>query len=184
MREGLHPVVAEVLAHQLRSLRWIYGIMAALLAAIVLVAVLIGPPMGAEHGRRWWIEAGLAALAACLLAVVLPLSRRRLLRPERVLRAGRQQLTGWGLPEDIDLRLGRQAVYLTRYSAGCVLSWGLAAAVALYGLVALMLGTSMYFAGAYFAAATFVLVLLPPERRRLDAAMLSIARADLTSDLR
>ena len=124
-----------------------------------------GPSL--NPGGSQLVELILTGLAALLLFALLPWLRLRMLSPARVMRADREQLARWGLPEELPLRLGRPAVYLTRYTAGCVLSWGLSVAVALYGLVASMLGARPLIAGLLFAAATFFLLLLPPAGNKL-----------------
>jgi hypothetical protein len=74
------------------------------------------------------------------------------------------QLKAWGLPDHVlQVSVGRQAVYLTRYTAGSVLSWGLCASVGLYGLVARMLGAPGLLAASFLAATVAVMVLLAPR---------------------
>jgi hypothetical protein len=170
---GLHPLVRQVTERQLRSLGFIRLGLGALTLAMLASALWLGAPLdaGLGLGAPGWLEAGLGGFGLALLAGVVPLARRRLLDPARVQAAGAAQLEAWGLPPDVPLRVGRQAVYLTRYTAGCVVAWGLASAVGLYGLMAGLLGASVWVTGALFAAAAFTQVLLPPERARLVATL-------------
>lgn len=164
----MHKLLEQIFSRQARSLVWIYAVLAVLLLGLCALCVVIGPPYGwLRSPSLAWAEAGLGLLALLILAGAVPLARRRLLDPGRVARAGRKALTGWGLPEDVDLVLGRQAVFLTRYTAGCVISWGLAASVGLYGLVVRMLGSSALVTGGFLAAAVFVYALLPPLKANL-----------------
>jgi len=163
--------VLQVTERQLRSLGLIRLGLGGLTLAMLASALLLGAPLAAGLGAPGWLEAGLGGLALVLLAGAVPLARRRLLAPARVLLADRAQLEAWGLPADVPLRVGRQAVYLTRYTAGCVVAWGLGSAVGLYGLLAGLLGASPWVTGSLFAGAAFTLVLLPPERARLLSAL-------------
>ena len=158
-------IVAEVVEKQIKSLKWIYAVMSAtVLATLVITMVLDSPAEAAgESSILLWTQLGLGVFGVLLLAVVLPIARARLMNPDRVKNASAEQLASWGLPENIDPQIGRQAVYLTRYTAGSVVSWGLAAATGLYGLVARMLGSTTIIAALFLAAAVFVLVLLPPR---------------------
>ena len=152
----MNPVVAEVIEKQIKSLKWIYGVMVFTVLGTFAVTLLLGAPAGpgGDSGILLWTQLGLGAFGAVLLGLILPITRARLLDPVRVKNAPEDKLAAWGLPKSIDPQIGRQAVYLTRYTAGCVISWGLAAACGLYGLVARMLGSSPLTAG---------LVLLPPR---------------------
>lgn len=165
----MNPLLAEVIDQQLRSLKWIYAVMGASVLGMFTATLILGPPewMGLNPEILLWTELGLLFLGALLLGLALPIVRARLLDPARVRRLPAKTLAAWGLPDRIDERLGRQAVFLTRYTAGCVVSWGLAAASGLYGLVARMLGASAPVAGVLLAAAVFVLVLLPPHSKWL-----------------
>ena len=169
----MNPVMEEVLARQLRSLKRIYLVMCVLCAGVVVAALVLGGPAGRLAGQTtlWWAQAALGLLGAVLLAVVVPLSRRRLLDPGRVREAGPDLLRSWGLSEAIAPQIARQAVYLTRFTAGCVVSWGLAASVALYGLVASLLGAHPAVTGAFLAAAVFTLLLLPPGAGQVRRGM-------------
>jgi hypothetical protein len=164
--EELHPLVREVAARQLRALAGIHLGLGGLTGVMLGSALWLGAPLdlGLGPASPGWFELMLGALAVGLLAFGVPLSRRRLLAPALVQRADRARLEAWGLPEDVPLRVGRQAVYLTRYTAGCVVAWGLASAVALYGLMASLLGASPWVVGALFGAAAFTLVLLPARK--------------------
>ena len=165
----MNPIVAEVVEKQVRSLKWIYAVMTATVVATLVITFILDSPAEAasDSGILLWTQVGLAVFAALLLAVILPLARSRLLNPDRVRNAPADQLSKWGLPENINPQIGRQAVYLTRYTAGSVVSWGLAAATGLYGLVARMLGSTTIVAALFLAAAVFVLVLLPPRAQWL-----------------
>jgi len=170
---GLHPIVLQVAERQLRALGLIRLGLGGLTLAMLASALLLGAPLDAGLGLAapGWLEGGLLGLGALLLAGAVPFSRRRLLAPRRVQAADRAQLEVWGLPKDVPLRVGRQAVYLTRYTAGCVVGWGLGSAVGLYGLMAGLLGASAWVTGLLFAAAVFTLVLLPADRARLFATL-------------
>ncbi len=165
----MHPIVAEVVEKQIKSLKWIYAVMAFTVAGTFAVTLVLSAPADASGGSGilLWTQLGLGAFGALLLGLVLPLARARLLNPDRVKNATGEQLANWGLPDDIDPQIGRQAVYLTRYTAGSVISWGLAAATGLYGLIARMLGSPPIISGLFLAAAVFVLVLLPPRSQWL-----------------
>jgi hypothetical protein len=169
----MNPIVLEVLLKQIRSLRRIYLVMLACILAIVVATLALGPPgMTVVHSSTlYWAELGLALLAILLVGLVMPLARRRLLDPERVRTAEADMLKAWGLSEQVEPTIGRQAVYLTRYTAGCVISWGLAASVGLYGLVAGMLGAHAAVTGLFLAASIFTLLLLPPRGEWLKGAM-------------
>jgi len=170
---GLHVLVRQVAERQLHALGLIRLGLGGLTLVMLASALVLGAPLdaGLGLGAPLWLEGGLVGLGALLLAVAVPLSRRRLLAPARVQAADREQLEAWGLPKDVPLRVGRQAVFLTRYTAGCVVAWGLASAVGLYGLMAGLLGASAWVTGVLFAAAAFTLVLLPAERARLFAIL-------------
>jgi hypothetical protein len=84
-------------------------------------------------------------------------------------------MTAWGVPEEVETNLGRQAVFLTRYTAGCVIAWGLGASVGLYGLVVRMLGASAPVAGAFLAASVFVTFLLPPRANWVSEVVRSLS---------
>jgi hypothetical protein len=161
----MNPVVAEVVEKQIKSLKWIYAVMAVTVLGTFAVTLVLGSPAGdgSESGILLWTQLGLGVFGALLLGLLLPIVRARLLNPDRVRNATGEQLANWGLPENIDPQIGRQAVYLTRYTAGSVITWGLAAATGLYGLVARMLGSTPLVSGLFLAAAVFVLVLLPPR---------------------
>jgi hypothetical protein len=165
----MNPIVTEVLERQIKSLKWIYAVMSVTVVATLVITLLLDSPTEAtsESSILLWTQLGLGVFGALLLAVVLPIARARLLNPDRVKNAPAEQMAKWGLPENIDPQIGRQAVYLTRYTAGSVVSWGLAAATGLYGLVARMLGSTTIIAALFLAAAVFVLVLLPPRARWL-----------------
>jgi hypothetical protein len=171
---ALHPRVAEVAAGQLRTLRGIYIGLGGLILAILIATLVLGAPLRGGAEGTWWIELALGLLSLLLLGLLLPLLRRRLLGTARLQRLDAAALERLGLPAELDRRIGRQAVYLTRYTAGCVVSWGLCAAVALYGLVVRMLGAGAWETGGFFALAVFVLALLPPQRQRLFAALESL----------
>lgn len=165
----MNPIVAEVLEKQIKSLKWIYTVMSVTVLATFVITLLLDSPVDAGSGSNilLWTQLGLGVFAALLLFLILPLARARLLNPDRVRNASEEQLAKWGLPDNIDPQIGRQAVYLTRYTAGSVISWGLAAATGLYGLVARMLGSTPIISGLFLAAAIFVLVLLPPRAQWL-----------------
>jgi hypothetical protein len=165
----MNPIVAEVVEKQIKSLKWIYAVMSITVLATLAITLVLDSPAGAtsESSLLLWTQLGLGVFGVLLLAVVLPIARARLLNPDRVKNASDQQLASWGLPDNIDPQIGRQAVYLTRYTAGSVVSWGLAAATGLYGLVARMLGSTSVIAALFLAAAVFVLVLLPPRSQWL-----------------
>ena len=158
-------IVAEVVEKQIKSLKWIYAVMSLTVVATLIVTLVLDSPAEAapESSILLWTQLGLGVFGALLLGLLLPIVRARLLNPDRVKNASPEQLANWGLPDNIDPQIGRQAVYLTRYTAGCVVSWGLAAATGLYGLVARMLGSTTLIAALFLAAAVFVLVLLPPR---------------------
>ncbi len=157
-------LIEEITRKQLRSLRLIFGVLVTLVLLLVASSWWLGSSTAAG---TIWVEVILGSLAAILIGVLLPWQRRRMMDIERVRHADEDLLQRWGLPPDVDLHLGRPAVYLTRYTAGCVLSWGLSAAVALYGLVARMLGAGALVSGLFFATATFSLLLLPPDGKKL-----------------
>jgi multidrug efflux pump subunit AcrB len=161
----MNQIVAEVVEKQIKSLKWIYGVMAVTVLATFVVTLVLDPgtDAGADSGILLWTQLGLGVFAALLLSLILPITRARLLNPDRVKNASEEKLSSWGLPKNIDPQIGRQAVYLTRHTAGSVISWGLAAATGLYGLVARMLGSPALVSGLFLAAAVFVLILLPPR---------------------
>ena len=161
----MNPIVAEVVEKQIKSMKWIYGVMAFTVLATFVITLLLDTPdaAGADSGILLWTQLGLGVFAALLLGLILPITRARLLNPNRIKNASEEKLASWGLPKNIDPQIGRQAVYLTRYTAGSVISWGLAAATGLYGLVARMLGSTALVSGLFLATAVFVLVLLPPR---------------------
>jgi hypothetical protein len=165
----MHPIVANVAEKQIKSLKWIYGIMALTVMGTSSVTLLLGPPadVGAGFGILQWTQLGLGIFGALLLGLILPVTRARLLNPDRVKNASDKQLATWGLPNNINPQIGRQAIYLTRYTAGSVISWGLATATGLYGLIVRMLGSPALVSGFFLAAAILVLVLLPPRRQWL-----------------
>ncbi len=164
----MHPLLDEIFSRQVRSLFWIYSVIALLLLGLCGVCVIVSAPSAWLRSPYLpFAEAGLGLLAVLLLGAAVPLARRRLLDPGRVKRAGPGMLSAWGLPAEVDPVLGRQAVFLTRYTAGCVISWGLAASVGLYGLVVRMLGASTIVTGGFLAAAVFVYALLPPVAKGL-----------------
>lgn len=162
-------IVAEVVEKQIKSLKWIYAVMSATVLATLIVTLVLDSPAEAASENRLllWTQLGLGIFGALLLGLLLPIARSRLLNPDRVRNASAEQLASWGLPENLDPQIGRQAVYLTRYTAGSVVSWGLAAATGLYGLVARMLGSTTIIAALFLAAAVFVLLLLPPRAQWL-----------------
>jgi len=159
------PIVAEVFERQVRSLRRIYGVMIGCLAAIIAVTLVLGSgeTVPVQGDTLTWALAALGGFSLLLLGVVVPLARRRLMSPARIRTAGPDMLRAWGVPEDIPRSIGFQAVFLTRYTAGCVISWGLTASIGLYGLVAGMLGATPAMAGLFLAAAVFVILVLPPR---------------------
>jgi hypothetical protein len=172
MSASLHPLVSEVSQRQFKTLKLIYLVLTILLMAILVVTLVLGSPMDSSSmGGLLWLEALLAGLSLAMLGLLIPLARKRLLSTERLAKATEQELSSAGLPEGIDPRIGRQAVYLTRYTAGCVITWGLCTAVGMYGLVARMMGAGALETGGFFAVATFVLVLLPPDRCKLNSAL-------------
>jgi len=176
---ALHPLVAEVAERQHRLLRIIYAALAGLLLAALATTLLLDPPaldldVPSLGDPFAWITWSLLCFAGILLGVCLPFVRSRLLAVARVQTADRRLLQAAGLPEDIDPTIGRQALYLTRFTAGMVLSWGLGAAVGLYGLVARMLGANALATGVFFALSALTLALLPPDRRRLERALASL----------
>jgi hypothetical protein len=148
-------------------------IMTGIVAGTLLPASLAG--LGVRTPILLWSEVILGILAGALLVVVVPLVRRRLLSPERVRSAEPETFKSWGLPEDIPPAIARPAIFLTRYTAGCVVTWGLAAAVGLYGLVARLLGAPSVLAGALLAAGVFVLLLLPPRKAWVRQQVESLA---------
>jgi hypothetical protein len=161
----MHPLVTQVAQRQLRSLRFIYGAMLIMAAGLLLAALLLGPPEEFAWGVGGFATAELVlgGIVLVLLAVAVPLTWGRLASPARVLAADRAQLVRWGLPAELDPAVGRQAVFLTRYSAGCVIAWGLCVSVDLYGLLARLLGGAAWLVGLFFAASTFALLLLTPR---------------------
>jgi hypothetical protein len=165
----MNPIVAEVVDKQIKSLKWIYAVMSVTVLGTFLVTLLLDSPADPGSGTNilLWTQLGLGVFGALLLGLILPIARARLLNPDRVKNASDEQLATWGLPKNIDPQIGRQAVYLTRYTAGSVISWGLSAATGLYGLVARMLGSTPLISGLFIAAAVFVLVLLPPRAQWL-----------------
>jgi len=169
---SLHPLVVEVADRQFSALKGIYLVLAGLLLAILVTTIILGAPFdsGGSAGL-WWIEALLAGLSVLLLGLVMPLARRRFMGTDRLQKASAEDLQAAGLPAGIDLRICRQALYLTRYTAGCVITWGLCSAVGLYGLVARMMGAGALETGLFFALAAFAMALLPPDRARLTAAL-------------
>ncbi|RLB59178.1 MAG: hypothetical protein DRI34_02715 [Deltaproteobacteria bacterium] len=166
---GLHPLVAEVASQQFATLRRIHVVFLLLLVVLAAVVIWLSPPferasLGLPPGPGEY----LLLLAGLLVAlVVIPLLRLRLLDTGRVARAGERQLAGWGLPRGVPAPLGRQAVYLSRYTAGSVMSWALAVSLALYGLVARLLGSGALLAALLLATAAFLLVWLGPDRKRI-----------------
>lgn len=173
---GLHPLVARVAGQQLTTLRRIHVVFLLLLLALAAAIIWLAPPferadLGLEPGPVEY----LLLLAGLLVAlVVVPLLRWRLLDNRRVARAGERLLAGWGLPRGVPLPIGRQAVYLSRYTAGSVMSWALAVSLALYGLVGRLLGSGTLVAGLLLAAAAFLLVWLWPDRARLAQALVEL----------
>jgi hypothetical protein len=161
----MNRLVVEVYQNQLRSLKWIYAIIFMCVLGICAVTIVLGPPLVAivQASTLLVVELILGGLAAGLIFVVVPLSRKKLCSPDRVRTAAPEQLQSWGLPADIDQVIGRQAVFLTRYTAGCVISWGLSASVGLYGLITRMLGSPAAISGIFLALAVFFLMLLPPR---------------------
>lgn len=174
----MNPLVAEVLEKQMRSLRRIYLVMGILVLGIIVATLILGTRTGLtlQSATLLWAQGILGLLSLLLLALVLPLVRSRLLDSKRVRDAGPEMLKAWGVPADIEPNIGFQAVYLTRYTAGCVISWGLTASVGLYGLVAGMLGASPWVAGLFLAAAVFVLLLLPPREGWIRKEMAKLQR--------
>ena len=164
----MNPLVTDVLERQLRSLRRLYGILLALAAGLGVATFLVPVPEGLNvPGGLPLVETAMGVLCAGMLLLAVPLSRRRLLDPARARAVDAAGLVSWGLPADIDPTIGRQAVYLTRYSAGCVVTWGLAASVGLYGVVSRLMGAWLPVAAIFTAASLFTLLLLPP---RIDSA--------------
>jgi len=163
------PIVAEVFEKQLKSLRRIYLVMNGCLVGIIVVTLVLGSRDGVplKSNTLLWAQISLAGFSVLLLGLVLPLIRRRLLSSKRVQKAGPEMLKAWGVPEEIHPVIGAQAVFLTRYTAGCVISWGLTASVGLYGLVAGMLGADPAVAGLFLAGSVFVMLILPPRPKWL-----------------
>ncbi len=158
-------IVASVLDRQMRSLRRIYLVMILCVLGIIVATLALGVGAGLplQSGTLLWAELFLGGFSVLLLGLVMPLVRRRLLSSSRLRAAGPEMLKAWGVPEDIQPAIGFQAVYLTRYTAGCVISWGLTASVGLYGLVAGLLGADPMIAGLFLAASVFVMLVLPPR---------------------
>jgi hypothetical protein len=155
---GLHPLLSDILERQLRSLRRIR--MGMLIFSVAVAAAGFFLPEGANA----WVaddvplaSIGLGITAAAMLATSLWVTRR-FSDPDRVARAGAEELRGYGLPERLDLGIGRQAVYLTRVSAGWVLGWGMVASVGVLGLLCRWLGSPMW-AAALFGAGSIVFLL-------------------------
>ena len=161
----MNRLVVEVYEKQLRSLKWIYVIIVVCVLGICSVTIVLGPPLGVivKPSSLLLVELILGGLAAGLTLIVVPLSRQKLCNPDRVRRAPAEQLQSWGLPADIDPVIGRQAVFLTRYTAGCIISWGLSASVGLYGLITRMLGSNAPISGLFLSLAVFFLLILPPR---------------------
>jgi len=169
----VNPLIEEILARQLRSLRRIHAVILVLVLVMCAGAILIeSPSLGfASPVTLTWLEVVLALLGIALVAIIIPLSRRRLLNPDMVRRAKSDTLQAWGVPQEIDPTIGRQAIFLTRYTAGCVITWGLGASVGLYGLIARLIGSSAAVTAGFLALAIFVLVLLPPRADRAREAL-------------
>ncbi len=168
----IHPLVVEVTHRQIRTLRVIYIIMNLLLAVLLGLALWLGGPADFSYFHEFdWIKLFLAVTALVLLGLVVPFSRNRLIKPEKILEVGPQDLKKLGLPENIDERIGRQALFLSRYTAGCVATWGICEAVGLYGLMTGMMGASGWITGLFFAAPAFTMALLPPSSSSVFTAL-------------
>lgn len=157
---GLHPLFSDILERQLRAL---WRIRVGMLLFVLAVS-LAGFLLPAQEG---WLpestvrvcEIGLGGLSVALFLAAL-MALRRLGDVGRVARAGADEFRGYGLPERLDLALSRQAVFLTRASAGWVLAWGLSTSTGISGLVCRMLGSPMWVAAVFFAAALGALLVL------------------------
>ncbi len=157
---GLHPLFVDILERQLRALWRIRVGMLLFVLAVSLAGFLLPAPEGWLPARTvWWCEIGLGGLSVALLLAAL-VALRRLGDAGRVARAGADELRGYGLPEGLDLALSRQAVFLTRASAGWVLAWGLSTSTGISGLVCRMLGSPMWVAALFFAVALGALLSL------------------------
>lgn len=157
---GLHPLFADILERQLRALWRIRVGMLGFLLAVILAGFLLPAQEGWLPARTARLcEIGLGGLSVALLLAAL-IALRRLGDPKRVARARADELLGYGLPERLDLALSRQAVFLTRASAGWVLAWGLSTSAGISGLVCRMLGSPMWVVVLFFAVALGALLVL------------------------
>lgn len=168
---GLHPLLSDILERQLRALRRIRVGMLIFSVAVAAAGFFLpeGASVWAADDVRF-AAVGFGITAAAMLAAALWVTRR-FSDPARVARAGAEELRGYGLPERLDLGLGRPAVYLTRVSAGWVLGWGLAASVGVLGLLCRWLGSPMW-AAALFGAGSIVFLLwfrVPDDEIRIRA---------------
>lgn len=174
---SIHPLVLKVTERQLRTLKLIYIMMAVVLAVLLVVTLWLGGPADFSYFEEfYWIKLALAVAGAILLGAVVPFARSRLMKPERIRSVGPQEFQKLGLPEEIDERIGRQALYLSRYTAGCVVTWGISEAVGLYGLMVGMMGSAAWITGLFFAAPAFTLAFLPPSRADVTKALGNLTR--------
>jgi MFS family permease len=166
----MNPIVYEIFEKQMRSLVWIFIAMYVFLAITAGFGIFIGF-QNVDLRYSTWVNSILAILSAVLLGLVLPIARRRLLDPKRVRNAAPEKLVSWGLPKNIEPTIGKQAAFLTRYSAGCVISWGLALSIGIYGLVSSIMGSSLIIVGLFFAAAAISLGIFPPKKKWVEEVM-------------
>ncbi len=173
----VHPLVLDVANRQLRILKLIYAMMALVLAVLLGISLWLGGPAEFSYFAEFhWITLALAAASVILLGAVVPFSRSRLMNPERVRAMGTEEFQKLGLSEQMDESIGRQALFLSRYTAGCVATWGVCEAVGLYGLMAGMMGASNWVTGLFFAAPAFTMAFLPPSGLSVFKALESFMR--------
>ena len=160
-------IVEQVYKKQMKALGWIYLVLFIGVISTVIFTMLLVSPERLEiyENIQPLVDISLLSLSLCLLLLVIPITRIRLHSKDKVKNADAKTLANWGVPDHVDPVLGRQAAFLTRYTAGCLVCWGVAAAIGLYGLIGQMFGSQIVLTGIHLSAAVFVMIFFPPRKQ-------------------
>lgn len=173
----MNPLLEEVLNKQVKTLNCIYYTILVCISGAMVASLFLGSDDSILENipSVLWVELGLVAMGALVLGLALPIAYKRLTSIEKVKSASRKMLMDWGLPEAVPFDMGRQAVYLTRYTAGCILSWIMTASVGLYGLIARVLNKNLFWTALFFAGSLIVMLLVRPRKQHLKQSIEKLA---------